>query len=248
MIHHVYERGSRCLHRSLRTGRGDRSVVGCIFPVNLPLIAVAFAGGIALLSNSRADSTGRVRLRGCVAVHGGCRSRVTLSPKPRLTDDGLFRPARLRLFDHTQCFQVVLRHPKAGLSILPFSPLGMALTVRIGPRGLLSASECLRSLPVSWHPRRSPPLLTTGLVVAAINGFRVLRGFLRRSPDKYHAGTSRLGDADPAEAERHKRVPQPKGEIEPAIPVRVREVGIPTHTTYVPGWARAFVGCRLLSR
>jgi hypothetical protein len=87
-----------------------------------------------------------------------------------------------------------------------------------------------------------------GLMVAAINGFRVLRGFLRRSPDKYYAATSRLGDADPAEAERHKRVPQPQGEIEPAIPVRVREVGIPTHTTHVPGWARAFVGCRLLSR
>ena len=87
-----------------------------------------------------------------------------------------------------------------------------------------------------------------GLMVAAINGFRVLRGFLRRSPDKYHAATSRLGDADPAEAERHKRVPQPQGEIEPAIPVRVRGVGIPTHTIHVRGWARVLVGCRLLSR
>jgi hypothetical protein len=54
-------------------GRGDRSVLGCIFRVNLPPIAVEFAGGNALLANSRADSTGRVRLCWCVAVDGGCR-------------------------------------------------------------------------------------------------------------------------------------------------------------------------------
>jgi|SRR5271166_1371187 len=59
---------------------------GCILLVNLPLIAVALAGHIALLSNSRAGWTGRVRLRGCVAVHGGCRiagSRRHRSPDGR---------------------------------------------------------------------------------------------------------------------------------------------------------------------
>jgi hypothetical protein len=40
---------------SSRTGGGDRSVVVCIFLVNLPLIAVALAGVIALLSNSPAN-------------------------------------------------------------------------------------------------------------------------------------------------------------------------------------------------
>jgi hypothetical protein len=54
-----------------------------------------------------------------------------------------------------------------------------------------------------------------------------------------------LSAGDQAEAERQKRIPQPQGEIEPAIPVRVREVGTPTHTTEAPGWVRAFVGCRL---
>jgi hypothetical protein len=56
----------------------------------------------------------------------------------------------------------ILCYPKAGLSILPFSPVGNGLDRQDRSPRLLSASECFRSLPVSWHPPGSPPLLTTG--------------------------------------------------------------------------------------
>jgi hypothetical protein len=52
--------------------------------------------------------------------------------------------------------------PETSLSILPFSSVGNGLDRQDRSRGLLSASECFRSLPVSYHPPGSPPLLTTG--------------------------------------------------------------------------------------
>ena len=135
MIDHVYDLGSRCLQG---TGRGNRSVVGCIFLVNLPSIAVALAGHIALQSNSRADSTGRVRLRGCVAAHGWCRiagSRRHRSPDGRAM--AFLGPLGFVFLSHSVLpGDPVLRHPKAGLSILPFSCVGNGLDRRdrIQPR------------------------------------------------------------------------------------------------------------------
>jgi EmrB/QacA subfamily drug resistance transporter len=163
-----------------------------VFLVNLPLVVIALAGGLVLLPNSRAESTGRFDIVGALlsmagvgllvrtvieAPTDGWHSAITLGGfagaavlfamfagwesriRDPLLDVSIFRDRRVSaacvaimmaflgllgfVFLITQYFQVIRGYDtlKAGLAILPFagvmavmSPLGMALTVRIGPR------------------------------------------------------------------------------------------------------------------
>ncbi|MGW4125495.1 DHA2 family efflux MFS transporter permease subunit [Nocardia sp. NPDC004711] len=163
-----------------------------VFLVNLPLIAVALAGGLVLLPNSRAERIGRFDVLGALlsmagvgllvrtvieAPTEGWLSVITLggfagaallfglftwwqahTDEP-LLDVAIFRDRRVTaacvaimmaflgllgfVFLITQYFQAIRGYDtlKTGLAILPFaavmgvmSPLGMALTVKIGPR------------------------------------------------------------------------------------------------------------------
>ncbi|MEU6584196.1 DHA2 family efflux MFS transporter permease subunit [Nocardia sp. NPDC046763] len=163
-----------------------------VFLVNLPLVAVALAGGLVLLPNSRAESIGRFDFPGALlsmagvgllvrtvieAPAEGWHSVLTLAgfagatvlfalfawweshTDEPLLDVSIFRDRRVTaacvaimmaflgllgfVFLITQYFQAIRGYDslKAGLAILPFaavmgvmSPLGMALTVKIGPR------------------------------------------------------------------------------------------------------------------
>jgi hypothetical protein len=127
-------------------------VVGCIFLVNLPLIAVALAGHIAPCNRIRVrippagfDFVGALLSMAGVGLPGHA---VIEAP----TDGRWPSSARsASSFCRTQCFQVILCCDtlQAGLSILPFSCVGNGLDRRDRIPGLVSAWECVRSLPVS---------------------------------------------------------------------------------------------------
>ena len=78
----------------------------------------------------------------------------------------------------------VLRHPKAGLRILPFFSVGNGLYRRDRFPGVVICLG-MRSLTADFvaSTRVTASSDYWGLVVAAINGCSILCRFLRRSPD-----------------------------------------------------------------
>ncbi|MFI9405170.1 DHA2 family efflux MFS transporter permease subunit [Nocardia sp. NPDC052316] len=184
-----------------------------LFLVNLPIIAVAFVGGLVLLPNSRAERVGRFDVVGAllsiagvgVLVHtviegpahgwlsgptiGGFAGATALFvlfawwelriANP-LLEVAIFRDRRVTaacvaimmaflgllgfVFLITQYFQVIRGYDtlKAGLATLPFAvvmgvlaPVGMALTVRIGARIVVTLGMLL---------------LTAGFLLTAVQG------------------------------------------------------------------------------
>jgi hypothetical protein len=148
----------------LRNG-ARRPEGGRLYLPDQPAADRARVGGRhCLLANSRADFTRRVRLRGCVAAHGGCR--IARSRRHR-SDDGrtmafLGLLGFLFLITLSASRRSCATTPESG-SVYPAVPSRWnGLDRQDRSPGLLSASECFRSLPVSWHLPGSPPLLTSG--------------------------------------------------------------------------------------